>query len=270
MDYAKQYPQISIFQSFKAKVLQLNHDPNYQTQLKKAAIFSPDRTKLYKYLIQPQITQSIQKVDDSIEDKPKPVSISAPSPLEKYTTKPQRKLSKEELNRKQLEKEILQHAVASSIILEVGKPELKLESSENLEKPKIEITPVKQPENFDQFGALEWLRFTEDTTQNLEQEKSANDLISTFIESSPKKITLPKEKQTLIPINRPKAEFFSPENLAKMSLMEDEDMVTETLARIYAGQGNISKATKAYEKLSLKFPEKSDYFARLKKELSSK
>ena len=55
--------------------------------------------------------------------------------------------------------------------------------------------------------------------------------------------------------------------MAKMSLAENEDFVTETLAKIYAQQGNIKKAISAYEKLSLKIPEKSNYFARLIQEL---
>ena len=39
------------------------------------------------------------------------------------------------------------------------------------------------------------------------------------------------------------------------------DFVTETLAKIYARQGLYKEAVLAYEKLSLKFPEKNTYFA---------
>ena len=39
------------------------------------------------------------------------------------------------------------------------------------------------------------------------------------------------------------------------------DFVTETLARIYTKQGLYKEAIQAYEKLSLKFPEKNIYFA---------
>lgn len=76
-------------------------------------------------------------------------------------------------------------------------------------------------------------------------------LIDKIIESDPGKLKLGTNK------------FFTPNIDAKQSLLENEHLVTETLAKIYALQGNINKAIRAYEILSLKFPQKSVYFATL-------
>lgn len=64
-------------------------------------------------------------------------------------------------------------------------------------------------------------------------------------------------------ISRPKAEFFNPVNMAKQSVEEDEELVTETLASLYYRQGNYKKAIRAYEKLCLIYPSKMTYFASL-------
>ena len=78
--------------------------------------------------------------------------------------------------------------------------------------------------------------------------KSSNELIDQFIEEAPS-------------ITRNKIDFFDPVAKAKESITDKENIVSETLAKIYYDQGHKEKAIKIYQKLSLKFPEKSSYFA---------
>jgi hypothetical protein len=76
-----------------------------------------------------------------------------------------------------------------------------------------------------------------------------SDLIEKFIIANPR-IEPNREK-----INLPA------EDISKPFVEEEGGFVTETLARIFINQGYYSKAIDIYEKLSLKFPEKSSYFA---------
>lgn len=50
-------------------------------------------------------------------------------------------------------------------------------------------------------------------------------------------------------------------DLVQQSLREDQEMVTETLAKLYLEQGHLSKALDAFEILLLRFPQKSSFFA---------
>ncbi|MGA1978546.1 MAG: hypothetical protein ABSG89_11935 [Bacteroidales bacterium] len=79
--------------------------------------------------------------------------------------------------------------------------------------------------------------------------QSQSELIDKFIIANPR-IESSKEKQ-----DQPA------EDISRPFTEDAEGFVTETLARIYISQGYYSKAMDIYEKLSLKFPEKSSYFA---------
>ena len=50
-------------------------------------------------------------------------------------------------------------------------------------------------------------------------------------------------------------------NLAKAQMIQPEALMTETLARIYVEQKNFKKAIQSYKVLSLKYPDKSGFFA---------
>ncbi len=80
-------------------------------------------------------------------------------------------------------------------------------------------------------------------------QKNQHSLIENFMASNPK----------IVPQN---GQFEAPDpEIAEASIRENDHYLTDTLAQIYLRQGNYAKAIFAYEKLSLKFPEKSTYFA---------
>ena len=124
----------------------------------------------------------------------------------------------------------------------------------NIEAPEpINPVIVEASEELDFFDWLE----TRNTpaTAIPETNKPAKNLdkfglINQFIEKQPS-------------ISRPKQEFYSPERAMKRSEEFSTSIVTETLANIFRTQGHFEKAIISYQKLQLKFPEKSTYFASL-------
>ncbi|PWS27834.1 hypothetical protein DHW03_09665 [Pedobacter yonginense] len=76
-----------------------------------------------------------------------------------------------------------------------------------------------------------------------------------------------KEDPTIKP---PKPEQIDTENKAKKSAEDHYDLVSETLAKIYIEQMLYHKAIDTYKKLSLKYPEKSRYFADLIQSIEKK
>jgi hypothetical protein len=76
-----------------------------------------------------------------------------------------------------------------------------------------------------------------------------SELIDKFILANPR----------IVPVKDPSK--VAPADISKPYYEREGGFVTETLARIYINQGYYSKAIDIYQELSLKFPEKSSYFA---------
>ncbi len=71
-------------------------------------------------------------------------------------------------------------------------------------------------------------------------------------------------------IKAPNSDKLDTENKARKSAEDPNDLVSETLAHIYTDQMLFHKAIDTYKKLSLKFPEKSPYFADQIRDLEKK
>jgi hypothetical protein len=84
--------------------------------------------------------------------------------------------------------------------------------------------------------------------RSTDSKQHQRDLVDRFIQFEPQ-------------IARGKAGDYPSGNLAKDSLEEDFSMITETMALLFAKQGKLDKARKAFRKLMEQHPEKSIYFA---------
>ena len=168
-----------------------------------------------------------------------------------------------------LENQILSSAVSNSILQNVSNeiPDIDSLNTKRLDKSTIRtVKPVEFKEEIsqkltiddvaDRYTFTDWLKALDDHYLELEEEDKEEEIDQKYTSNI-----------TVFEDNREKVSFYSPVKMARLSVQEDDDLMTETLANIYADQGHLEKSIKAFEKLQLKYPEKSSYFAARIKEI---
>ncbi len=141
--------------------------------------------------------------------------------------------------------QMLDSIVIPEIDLNKSQEELSREMA-LLEEKRKSLDELK---NLIEQRIIELEREKEDTNQE-KKTLSKTEIIDKFIAENPQ-------------ISRPKQEFYNPMVVAQTSVVDKENIISETLATIYLNQGYVEKAISVYQKLSLKNPEKSVYFAEL-------
>ena len=109
-------------------------------------------------------------------------------------------------------------------------------SSDEIKDNKVKIKSEK-------YSFLDWFDVINDDMPKVDEKL---DLIEEFIKNSPK-IKIKNDYEV-------KSSFKTDQKIK-------DELITETLAKIYMKQEKFNKAIKAYEILSLKYPKKSGFFA---------
>jgi len=260
------------FQSARAvylKGLKNNESFKYNQELKTTAAYTTDRSILFDFItsdafkqndISQQIKENIEHLKEivvtDVEDISVLTSITIDDALKKQVQD----------TKGVLDPTLFQPKIEIKKVADFHDEENLLEvDATNIEELPEEKLKIGTPLEFDKtetHSFTEWLKITnfkpivreekevKDTKiERIQEKKRAKkfDLIDKFLADNPK-----------IDPNRP---TISSKNIAKEQMIQPEALMTETLARIYLEQKNYEKAIQSYRILSLKYPEKSSFFA---------
>ncbi len=249
-DIVKEYPYFQTAKALHLKGLKNLNSYKYNKVLKNTAAYTADRDVLFDYITSKDFLQT---------DFDK-----APEALVKEQIKAERNIIEESID-----KPLPQDEKDADQILD---PELF--KSKNPEEEESKTLKLGEPLSFDaneKYSFSEWLslasnkpleRKENNTEQKPEDPQSPNkeksvrrnpslkqkfERIDKFIAENPKIVPQEKLQQKI--------------DVSASVKIDKNELMTETLARVYLEQKKYKKAIQAYKILSLKYPEKSGFFA---------
>ena len=253
-DIIEEYPYFQAARALHLKGLKNLDSYKYNNALKVTAAHTADRDVLFDYItskefIQNNIADTIAgrgaKLEDqeavSEEIQPNPNAASMLTEAEEAAL-PQNLGDAEQILNPEL--------------FESRKPEVVPEKAgEETKETDLQLGKPLPFTKKEKHSFTEWLQLTskgeepensqEDVMEELERKKKF-ELLDKFIANNPK--IVPKE-------NNPKV------NIKESTKINQNELMTETLAKVYLEQKKYKKAIQAFKILSLKYPEKSGFFA---------
>ncbi|MCK0190997.1 hypothetical protein [Arenibacter sp. F20364] len=268
-DVLAEYPYFQAARAMHLKGLKNLNSFKYNNALKLTAAYTADRDILFDFItskdfLQNTIADTILGKTTSLKDTPT-VSEEIVSEFKKESALIEESADEPLPRTAKDADDILDPSLFSS-----KDPKIDKSISDNKKKAE-ETLEIGKPLNFtkkEKYSFGEWLQLTSDKLQKPTSEPNTTkkeiskeakstpkadklklkkfELIDKFIESNPK--IVPTKNTVKVPI--------------KDSLTFDKnELMTVTLAKVYLEQKKYKKAIQAYKILSLKYPEKSSFFA---------
>lgn len=291
----EKYPYFSLAKLVYLKGLKANGDARFSTLLSHVSTYAPSGEWLYLYLNDYEfgIQAAYDNQEELQEEESSEVETTLPeqpiaSQFTAFATPKVEDLPASDIGT--IVEEVGQEHLASAALVEDGivaedveEPQEQAQSAIKVEEeaaqevstvtePIVEVSATPELDDEEPFELIDdelesdrddpifevldqKLYTLDDNEKTLEIQ---NSLIDQFLNENPRIVPKPD----LPPVN---------EDISVKSLKDDGDLVTESLAKIYAAQGLTDKAADIYHKLCLKFPEKKAYFvAQLEKLNESK
>ncbi len=223
-------------------VAQSDSEENVQTQFIASQKEEPkqyDDANPEEIIVEPQNLVAQSESQEDVQTQ------SIPSPQEENVPTPKPEISQQQI-KEAIEKQLQSLGINANITFTDGNANIQFENfdvnaeketsstEENIVEPIGETTKTAEKPH-------------EDKPANTSNKRKKMELIDQFLVSEAK----------IVPIKN----YHSDSTLSTESLIEDEELFSEKLAKIYIKQGHFEKALTTYEKLYLKYPEKSIYFA---------
>jgi|GEM_PF-6297398 len=278
------FPYFSTPYLMLSRMLHNENSIYFDKNLKISAAYIGNREVLYNYIHEKAITDDSKAVDfhpsddklinqDTkkdhssyavsehiapivpIEKEPEPVSTNESKAIEPQIIKPLGNTVSE----------LFQYPVSDYFGQYYKKSAEPVEAKE-IQTPAI---PVSVYTLSDKKSFSGWLDALESRSKNAGAGKLPEKPVTELKKSSEAKTLIDKFINTEPKIRPQQLKMYKPEDMAKLSVIEDHHIATETMADIYLKQGLKTKALEIFQQLILKFPEKSGYFAARIREIQS-